>query len=311
MKGISLGLIGCGAMGAKHLENFINIKHVSSIAVADSSEERLAWIRKKCKGITAFKDFEEMLEHVDAVCISTPNSLHFEQAYHAIRKGKHTLVEKPLTTCSSDAEKLVAEATKRKVILAVGFQKRFNMRYQALRSAVCRGKMGKPILIRARMILEGPYRGWKAVGDWWYSKRFGSGALIDVGSHMIDLVEWMFPSPVIRTKAFLGRNLNLPVEEFAFCLLQLDKGTTVILELGWFAKKNDERLEVVGTMGTMEVVNTPNIFDSLIDMLHLRKDDFYFQDQAFVESVIGNRIIPPLATGSDGLCARARAHWTC
>lgn len=300
MKGISIGIIGCGAVGLRHIKNFSSMDGLKEIMICDTSEKRVNFIKKRFKIKKAFTNSKEIVQNVDAICISTPNSLHFTHALEAIKAGRDVLVEKPMTTNSLEAEKLVEEAKKRGVILAVGCQKRFNKNYQYLRETIRQGRIGKPILVRARMIIEGPYRGWKAIGDWWYSKKFGSGALIDTGSHMIDLILWIFPFSVMRVSGFLGKNLDLPVEEYAFCILGLENNLTAILELGWFTK-NDERLEVVGTMGGKEVKDKVEIHDYLTRKLKLYKDEWYFQDRAFVMSSIRRKIIPPLSTGMDGL----------
>ena len=300
MKEISIGIIGCGAIGLKHIQNFSSMDGIKEIMICDASEKRLNFIKRKFKISKAFTSVEDIVQNSDALCISTPNSLHFTHALEAINAGKDVLVEKPMTTISSDAEKLVEEAEKRKVILAVGCQKRFNKDYQHLKATIHQGRIGKPIFVRARMLIEGPYRGWKAIGDWWYSKEFGSGALIDTGSHMIDLILWIFPFSVTRVSGFLGKNMDLPVEEYAFCILGLENNLTAILELGWFTK-NGEKLEVVGTMGGIEAKNKLGFRDYLVSKLKLNKDEWYFQDRAFVMSVLRRKIVPPLSTGMDGL----------
>lgn len=295
-----MGIIGCGAIGLRHIKNFSSMDGLKEIMICDASKKRINFIKRRFKIKKAFTDSEEMINNVDAVCISTPNLLHFSYALDAIKAGRNVLVEKPIATSSLEAKKLVEEAGNRGVVLAVGCQKRFNENYQHLRQFVYQGRIGKPILARARMIIEGPYRGWKAVGDWWYQKDCGSGALIDTGSHMIDLILWVFPYPVTRVSGFLGKNLNLPVEEYAFCILGLEENLTAILELGWFAK-NDERLEIVGTMGRIEAKDKLNIQTYLKNKLNLQKDEWYLQDRAFIASSIRRKIFPPLATGMDGL----------
>jgi predicted dehydrogenase len=306
MNDVSIGVIGCGSIGASHIDNFRRIPEVREVHVCDTSKSRVRSLTRRFGLTGGYTEYAALLPHVDAVCVSTPNSLHYEVAAAAIAAGKHLLVEKPLTTASVQAEALVTQAREHGLVLAVGCQMRFNRQYQAIKTVVDEGRIGRPVLVKARMFTLGPYRGWAARSDWYYSKQHGSGALIDTGSHMIDLVLWILSADVLRFSGVLGRNLNLPVEEYAFSLLHLERDVTAVLELGWFTNYNDYQLEVVGTMGRVVVdsqVHRPFVkraYDYVKGHLSPAKGESFYQDRAFVHSVIGGQRQPPLASGDDG-----------
>jgi len=83
--------------------------------------ERLAMVRKRYPAIKTYADPNELIadRRVDAVVIATPVSTHYDLGLQALRAGKHVMVEKPLTSTSEQAARLVEEAEKRKLVLHV------------------------------------------------------------------------------------------------------------------------------------------------------------------------------------------------
>jgi len=303
MNKISVGVVGCGPMGITHITNFLNAKNVREVSACDTSDSRLNRVKRLYR-IRTFTDFGELLKKVDAVCIATPNSLHYQQVMEAINANKHVLVEKPLATTSTEAMKLVEQAERQRVILAVGNQKRFNHEYFKIRQDLKSGRLGRPVFIKARMIGAGPYRFHKAATNWYYSKEKGSGALFDLGPHMIDLVQWVYSKSIPKVLgAALGSILDVPVEEYAFCLLQAEGDVVIAIEVGWFAKSPDESLEIIGTMGQRTVRNTQTMKHwalSKFGSSYFKNSDHYWLDQAFIISCLKNKYVGFLATGADG-----------
>jgi len=303
MNGLTIGIVGCGSMGLVHLGNFVRMKGVGKVCAFDMSESRLAKARR-LYGVSTISDYQQLLKEVDAVCIATPNSLHYSQSIEAIRAGRHVLVEKPLATTSIQAARLAQEAIRRHLILAVGTQKRFNPEYINLRQEVKNGILGQPVLIKARMVGEGPRRFRKSAIDWYFAREKGGGALFDLGSHMIDLVQWVYPhsTPTVLGGS-LGRILDMPVEEYAFCLLKADRNTVISIEVGWFTTFHDESLEVIGTMGERIARDTRTMKDWVLSRFgssHYDGSGHYWQDQAFTASCLKNTYVGSLATGTEG-----------
>jgi predicted dehydrogenase len=89
--------------------------------VCDLRPERLAQVRQRYPTIETTATYADLLAdpRVDAVAIATPVSTHFDFAFQALRAGKHVLVEKPITTTSEDAMRLIDEAARRHRVLMV------------------------------------------------------------------------------------------------------------------------------------------------------------------------------------------------
>ena len=130
-RGLKIGVIGVGSMGSHHARILCSLSGVSLEAVADPDETRGKEIAQRY-GAHPFTDYKEMLPQVDAVIVVAPTALHYEIGVECINAGKNILIEKPLAKTSEDAQKLVALAKEKKVLLAVGHIERFNPAYQEL-----------------------------------------------------------------------------------------------------------------------------------------------------------------------------------
>ena len=118
---IGVGVIGYGYWGPNLVRNFSDIPNVDLRWVCDLQTERLARLRTRYPAVQITEDFEAVLSDpkVHAVAIATPVSTHFSLAMRALRGGKSVFVEKPITSTAEQAERLIAEADRRGLIVAV------------------------------------------------------------------------------------------------------------------------------------------------------------------------------------------------
>lgn len=122
---LNVGVIGVGYLGQHHARIFSGIEGVRLVGVADADFERAKEIGAKY-GCGAFAGLDDLIDKVDALSIATPTIAHYEAAAICISKGKHLLIEKPLTATLEEAERLIAAADKAGVIVQVGLLERFN-----------------------------------------------------------------------------------------------------------------------------------------------------------------------------------------
>lgn len=106
---IHVGLVGCGYWGPKLVRNFQKTPGCRLVAVADLDPGKLESLRRSYPGLHTTRSGEALIDspELDAVVIATPISTHFSLARRALLKGKHVLVEKPLTQNPAEAEELV------------------------------------------------------------------------------------------------------------------------------------------------------------------------------------------------------------
>src|SRR5688500_15599131 len=118
---IGVGVIGYGYWGPNLVRNFSDLPNVDLRWVCDLQTERLARLRTRYPAVQITEDFEAVLNDpkVHAVAIATPVSTHFNLAMRALRAGKSVFVEKPITSTAEQAERLIEEADRRGLIVAV------------------------------------------------------------------------------------------------------------------------------------------------------------------------------------------------
>ena len=109
MRKIKVGAIGCGYWGPNLIRNIIQSSSAEMVAVADIDTTRLDSIRSRFPKISYFtEDYNDLFQlGLDAVMICTPPETHFKITRDCLLNGLHVLVEKPLTTNTVDAQKLI------------------------------------------------------------------------------------------------------------------------------------------------------------------------------------------------------------
>lgn len=147
---VKIGLIGLGMIGRDHLKRFKNVITGAKVtAVCDINCAAADAIASEY-GVTAFYDAEEMINSdlIDAVFICSIGPVHKAQILAAFRAGKSVFCEKPLTPTAAESREIIdAEVKAGKRLLQLGFMRRFDPGYQALKQAVDGGQLGDIMLI--------------------------------------------------------------------------------------------------------------------------------------------------------------------
>lgn len=192
MKKIKAAVAGMGFIGTAHVEALRRLNNVEVAAICGSRRS----ITEKAEelGIENYtSDYSEILNNpeIDAVHICTPNYLHFQMAKDALNAGKHVICEKPLTTTKEEAEELLALAREKGLIHATNFNIRFYPLMHQLKSMIERGDLGEIFSVNGSylqdwLFYETDYN-WRLETE----QSGDSRAIADIGSHWMDLVEFV------------------------------------------------------------------------------------------------------------------------
>src|SRR5207244_218979 len=125
MKKLRVGVIGVGAIGSNHARLYGQIPSSEFTAVYDIDSTKGNAIGRKF-GAAPAKSLDEFSEMVDAASVATPTYTHYEIARALLARGKHLLIEKPITNKTAHAGKLAELAAGKRLILQVGHVERFN-----------------------------------------------------------------------------------------------------------------------------------------------------------------------------------------
>ena len=149
---IHIGIVGCGNISETHARASREIDGVEIAAIYGRNRERCERLGQLYGGVV-YEDFDAFLEHrpMDVVAIGSPSGLHAEQGIAAARRGLHVLVEKPIDITTARADALIAECERAGVKLGVFFQDRLAPDLIRLKELIDAGRLGRPILISARV----------------------------------------------------------------------------------------------------------------------------------------------------------------
>lgn len=142
---VSVGVIGCGYWGPNLVRNFAEAPRTRLAGICDINPQRIAGMSKRYPGVMATDSVDELLASpdIDAIAIATPVSSHFDLGMRALRANKHVLIEKPLTTSSEQAYRLIDEADKRNLILMVDHTFVYTGAVRKIKQLVDAGQLGK------------------------------------------------------------------------------------------------------------------------------------------------------------------------
>jgi predicted dehydrogenase len=207
-------------------------------------------------GVIAADSVEALLTaDLEAVYVASPVQAHHAQVLACARAGKHVFCEKPLGRTVAEAEEMAAACRKAGVHFGTAFMMRFHAQHQAAAKIIQEGRLGQPVYARAQLSCWYPPlpRAWRqdpALG--------GGGALMDMGSHCLDLLE-MFFGPVKTVSCFLNRTIHsYPSEDSAVVLLQFANGALGTVDTFFCIQDNSSKnaLELYGSKGSILATGT-------------------------------------------------------
>jgi predicted dehydrogenase len=245
---LRIALIGCGGnMRGAHLPRFKEDGQVTLAAVADPAPDQAetlmtAWGSR----VPCYADYRKMIrtESLDAVVISSPHSMHYEQARYALSRGLHVLVEKPLTISSRHTKALIRLADKGNRILVVSYQRNYYAPHVYARELVQTGAIGE-----LRGVVSYVTQNWGGVGGWRLMPELaGGGMFMDTGSHLVASTLWVTGLRPLEVSAFMD-NAGKAVDLNAVVNVRFKGGACGSLNTFGNASVHDERIAIHGSDG--------------------------------------------------------------
>jgi predicted dehydrogenase len=141
---IRIGVIGYGYWGPNLVRNFADLDGCRVVAVCDRDASRVAVAERRYPGVRGTTDAHALIDSpdIDAVVVATPVAAHYDLASAALEAGKHVLVEKPLTTTSVEAERLIELAARRKRVLMVDHTFVYTGAVRKIHELIASGELG-------------------------------------------------------------------------------------------------------------------------------------------------------------------------
>jgi predicted dehydrogenase len=274
MARLRFGLIGTGFIGRMHAialhavgPVFDDIEAPLCTWLADANDALARKAAADLKFDNATGDWRELVKRpdVDVVDICTPNYLHREMALATIAAGKHVYCEKPLALTCEEADEIATAAERAGVCNSIGFNFVRNPILRHAREMIEAGELGTIHTFSGRNLED--YMGDAAVPHGWRCERrfAGSGALADLGSHLINLAHFLI-GDIARVQASLntvyrertprggGRPLPVENEDVALVLVGFASGATGSFNISRIATgyKSGLGFTITGTRGALE-----------------------------------------------------------
>ncbi|MBI4707989.1 MAG: Gfo/Idh/MocA family oxidoreductase [Candidatus Omnitrophica bacterium] len=196
MKKIRVGVVGVGHLGSIHAKIYKEMQTCSLVGVCDIDKGHLIEASQSL-GVPAFSDFSELFDKVDCVSIAVPTKLHHAVTHEFLKRNIHALVEKPFAMNLTEADAMIEEAQKNKLILQVGHIERFNSAFSATKKLI-----SNPKFIECHRLSPFPNRS------------LDVGAVLDIMIHDIDIVLGLVPSK-IKSIESVGVNVLTKFEDIA------------------------------------------------------------------------------------------------
>lgn len=281
LKPIKVAVAGVGFIGPVHIESLRRAGNIEVVALFHPFENEAAE-KAVAMGIPKyFVDYDQMIREADFDCvhICTPNNLHYPMAKAALEAEKHVVCEKPLATTVKEAEELLALAKAKNLVHAVSFNLRYYPLVRQMKMMREKGELGNVYSIVGSYLQDWLFYNtdynWRLEPD----KSGDSKAIADIGSHLIDLIEYISglsitevmadfstvhptrKKPLKAVETYSGKLLSaqdyadVPIntEDYASVLLRFANGTRGVVTVSQVAagRKNRLSLEIHGSNLTL------------------------------------------------------------
>lgn len=258
MKKVRFGVVGAGGIARRRTIGEVKhySQHAEIFALMDVNPAMLEVTAQEFAIEKKYTSLEELLRvDIEAVYVASPVYAHHDQVIQALRAGKHVLCEKPLGLNRREGEEMAAIAEKMGLCLGVGYMMRYSVYHRKIKEILEEGLLGQIVSGRAQLTCWYP----PIPSAWRQLKHLGGGgALMDMGGHCVDLLEWLI-GRIEMVCGFLDTVVHsYEVEDTATVIMKFENGAHGMVDNYFNVPDRAARnvLEIYGTKGAIFAQNT-------------------------------------------------------
>jgi predicted dehydrogenase len=271
MEKVRLGLIGLGGMASVHAEQIQKIQGADITAICDRESDKVSeWgNRLGIDEFSRYSDPEQLIKdpNVDAILSITPNNVHYEIIRLCLIHGKPIMTEKPFTRTFEEAQALMELSQTYSTPCMVGFSYRYVPSFRMARDMIKKGKIGKVrhVFIQYLQQWGGPL--FETKMNWRMDRSItGTGALGDLGSHMVDAARFLVGEPIQisslmssliteRADPVTGNPVKVDIDDFAAFVAALEHDIPAVFQTSRnaYGSENQFEISVYGDTGSLHM----------------------------------------------------------
>ena len=233
---INIGVIGYGYWGPNLVRNFSEISGAKVKTVSDFNQELLAKAQARYPAIQTTTNCQDIFadSKIDAVAIATPVSTHFDLALAALQAGKHVLVEKPMTTTSEQAIRLIDEAEKRNLVLMVDHTFVYTGAVRKMHELIANNALGDIYYYDSVRVNLGLFQ-------------HDVNVIWDLAVHDLSIMNYVLPSQPYAVSATGISHVPGGLENIAYLTLFFENNLIAHINVNWLAPVKLRRTLVGGS----------------------------------------------------------------
>jgi 1,5-anhydro-D-fructose reductase (1,5-anhydro-D-mannitol-forming) len=243
-------VVGIGDITTKRVIPAIQSNPQSQLAALVTRDPDKA----KPYGVPSFAHLEHALDQcaAEAVYVASPVFLHASHTIASLSAGRHVLCEKPMAMTYSEACSMQQEAEQAGRTLGIAYYRRMYPKVNRALHLVRGGAIGTPVL--AELNCHSWFHPSDGFREWLIDPALaGGGPLYDIGSHRIDLLNYLFGNPAKATGLLSNVVHKTPVEDAATVLIDYECGVRGMVDVRWHSRQYRDEVRIHGTDGMLDL----------------------------------------------------------
>ncbi|WP_035359585.1 Gfo/Idh/MocA family protein [Edaphobacter aggregans] len=269
---VRLGIIGPGSRGKELVRCFLRVPRVKIVAAADVYEPRFAELNQVCGyTVEAHKDYRALVDRkdLDAIVVASPLSYHSEHVLAALKGGHNVYGEKTMAFTVEETKEIVRAAEGGKQLYQVGHQYRYAPWIRAAVEKVRNGEIGEVTHVFGYWHRNSDWRrpvpnpSLEKLINWRLYNEYSLGLLAELGSHHIDVANWIFgeaPRAAMATGSVVEYHDGRENDDNVQAVLSYSKGRRFVFSSITSNAKVGDQLWVYGTKGSLNLTLLDALF---------------------------------------------------
>lgn len=255
----SIAVVGCGYWGPNLARNFNSLDGSRVALLCDLDQARLSHMEKLYPGVESTTAFDEVIESpgIDAVAIATPVRFHYEMAKKCLEAGKHTLIEKPMTTSVDQCRSLIELAEQKRLTLMVGHTFIYTTVVRRIRDIIASGDLGEIQYIASRRLNLGLFQ--TDINVAW-----------DLAPHDISIILFLLGESPTSVNCQGKSHVADGIEDVTSMTLSFTNGGFATIHSSWLDPNKIREMTIVGSRrmlvyNDLEPLEKIKIYDKRVD----------------------------------------------